>query len=66
VDLPDPHAGAGEVRIAVRAAGVNASDWKKRQFSLHVGQTFSLADVAEAHRVGESGRVRGKLVLLVD
>jgi NADPH:quinone reductase-like Zn-dependent oxidoreductase len=31
VDLPDPHAGPGEVRIAVRATGVNASDWKKRQ-----------------------------------
>ena len=31
VDLPDPHPGPGEVRIAVRAAGINASDWKKRQ-----------------------------------
>ncbi|GHB37495.1 oxidoreductase [Streptomyces xanthochromogenes] len=31
VDLPDPQPGPGEVRIAVRAAGVNASDWKKRQ-----------------------------------
>ena len=31
VDLPDPHPGANEIRIAVRAAGVNASDWKKRQ-----------------------------------
>ncbi|WP_026196946.1 NADP-dependent oxidoreductase [Sciscionella marina] len=31
VDLPDPHPGPGEVRIRVRAAGVNASDWKKRQ-----------------------------------
>lgn len=30
VDLPDPHPGPGEVRIAVRAAGVNASDWKTR------------------------------------
>jgi NADPH:quinone reductase-like Zn-dependent oxidoreductase len=30
VDLPDPHPGPGEVRIAVRAAGVNPSDWKKR------------------------------------
>jgi NADPH:quinone reductase-like Zn-dependent oxidoreductase len=30
VDLPDPHPGPGRVRIAVRAAGVNASDWKKR------------------------------------
>jgi NADPH:quinone reductase-like Zn-dependent oxidoreductase len=31
VDLPDPHPGPGQVRIAVHAAGVNASDWKKRQ-----------------------------------
>src|ERR1700743_128987 len=29
VDLPDPHPGPGQVRIAVRAAGVNPSDWKK-------------------------------------
>jgi len=31
VDLPDPHPGVGEIRIKVRAAGVNASDWKKRR-----------------------------------
>jgi NADPH:quinone reductase-like Zn-dependent oxidoreductase len=31
VDLPDPHPGPGQVRIAVRAAGVNQSDWKKRE-----------------------------------
>jgi NADPH:quinone reductase-like Zn-dependent oxidoreductase len=31
VDLPDPHPGPGQVQIAVRAAGVNPSDWKKRQ-----------------------------------
>jgi len=31
VEVPDPHPGPGEVRIVVRAAGVNASDWKKRQ-----------------------------------
>jgi NADPH:quinone reductase-like Zn-dependent oxidoreductase len=36
------------------------------QFSLPVGQTFPLADVGDAHRVGEAGRVRGKLVLLID
>lgn len=30
-EMADPHAGPGEVRIAVRAAGVNASDWKKRE-----------------------------------
>ena len=36
------------------------------RFSLPVGQTFPLTDVAEAHRVSEDGHVRGKLVLLVD
>ncbi|MBE7190159.1 NADP-dependent oxidoreductase [Jatrophihabitans endophyticus] len=36
------------------------------EFSVRVGGTFALADVAQAHRAGESGSVRGKLVLLVD
>lgn len=31
MELPDPRPGPGQVRIAVRAAGVNASDWKKRR-----------------------------------
>ncbi|WP_406208977.1 NADP-dependent oxidoreductase [Kitasatospora sp. NBC_01560] len=31
VDLPAPHPGPGQIRIAVRAAGVNVSDWKKRR-----------------------------------
>src|SRR5580692_4103054 len=31
VDLPEPQPGPGQVRIAVRAAGVNPSDWKKRE-----------------------------------
>jgi NADPH:quinone reductase-like Zn-dependent oxidoreductase len=31
VDLPDPHPGSGQIRIAVRAAGVSLSDWKKRK-----------------------------------
>jgi NADPH:quinone reductase-like Zn-dependent oxidoreductase len=30
-DLPDPYPGPGQVWIAVRAAGVSLSDWKKRQ-----------------------------------
>ena len=30
VDVEEPHAGPGQVRIAVRAAGVNAIDWKLR------------------------------------
>src|SRR3954454_21829646 len=29
-DVPEPHPEAGEVRIAVRAAGVNPVDWKAR------------------------------------
>lgn len=30
VEVDEPHAGAGQVRIAVRAAGVNGLDWKIR------------------------------------
>ncbi len=30
VDIDEPQAGPGQVRIAVRAAGVNPSDWKRR------------------------------------
>lgn len=66
VDVPDPHPGRGEVRIAVRAAGVNASDWKKRQGLMdpHLPQTlgyeaagfvdelgFGVTDVAPGDRV---------------
>ncbi|MGH7922197.1 MAG: NADP-dependent oxidoreductase, partial [Candidatus Dormibacteraceae bacterium] len=31
VELANPHPGPGQFRIAVRAAGDNPSDWKKRQ-----------------------------------
>ena len=31
VDVEPPHPGPGEVRITVRAAGVNPSDWKRRE-----------------------------------
>ena len=30
-EVPEPHAGTGQVRIAVRCAGVNPSDWKRRE-----------------------------------
>jgi NADPH:quinone reductase-like Zn-dependent oxidoreductase len=30
VELPDPHPGRGQVRVAVRAVGVNPIDWKMR------------------------------------
>ena len=35
------------------------------RFSVPVGQTFPLTEVADAHRAGEAGQMRGKLVLLV-
>ena len=33
-DADEPHAGSGQVRIAVRAAGVNPIDWKERSGAL--------------------------------
>ena len=57
VDLPDPHPGPGQVRIAVRAAGINASDWKKRA---------GLMDPKLSQTLGYEGHTRGKLVLLID
>jgi NADPH:quinone reductase-like Zn-dependent oxidoreductase len=30
VEFDEPHAGPGEIRVAVRAAGVNGIDWKVR------------------------------------
>lgn len=35
------------------------------QFSLPVARTFPLADIADAHRLSETGHVRGRLVLTV-
>jgi NADPH:quinone reductase-like Zn-dependent oxidoreductase len=35
-------------------------------FSLPVARTFPLADIAEAHRISETGHPRGKLVLIVE
>jgi NADPH:quinone reductase-like Zn-dependent oxidoreductase len=37
-DAPVPHAGSGQIRIAVRAASVNAIDWKTLAGSLSGGQ----------------------------
>jgi NADPH:quinone reductase-like Zn-dependent oxidoreductase len=55
VDLPDPHAGPGQVRIAVRAAGVNPSDWKKREGLLggELPQTMGYEAAGVVDEVGE-------------
>ena len=46
VDLPDPHPGPGQVRISVRAAGVNPSDWKKREGLMDEGLPQTLGHEA--------------------
>jgi NADPH:quinone reductase-like Zn-dependent oxidoreductase len=38
---PDPHAGAGQIRIAVRAASVNPIDWKIIAGSMSGGQPMA-------------------------
>jgi NADPH:quinone reductase-like Zn-dependent oxidoreductase len=55
----------GDTGRAIYALALVGGLVESGKFSLPVGETFPLADVAEAHRVGEAGRVRGKLVLLV-
>lgn len=55
VDLPDPHPGPGEIRIAVRAAGMNASDWKKRQglMDQELPQTLGYEAAGVVDEIGE-------------
>lgn len=57
---------AGDAGRALHAlAGIGALVESGR-FSVRVARTYPLAEVAQAHRAGEQGHVRGKLVLLVD
>jgi len=37
MDVPDPHPGPGQVRVAVHAAGISGTDWKLRQGMLTFG-----------------------------
>jgi len=55
VDLPDPRPGPGRLRIAVRAAGVNPSDWKKRQGLMDPGlpQTLGYEAAGVVDKLGE-------------
>ena len=50
VEVEAPHAGPGEVRIRVRAAGVNPSDWKRRE-----GQYSAFEDVHFPAGLGVEG-----------
>src|SRR5256885_15813181 len=40
-DAPEPHAGPGQVRIAVRAASVNPIDWKSLSGAVAGGRPMS-------------------------
>jgi NADPH:quinone reductase-like Zn-dependent oxidoreductase len=49
-------------RMGMEALASLAADGKLRP---HVERTFALEAAAEAHRLGEQGRTRGKIVLTV-
>lgn len=55
VDLPDPHPSAGQVRVAVRAAGVNPIDWKVRSGAMggDLPQTTGQEAAGVVDEVGE-------------
>ena len=55
VDLPDPHPDPGQIRISVRAAGVNPSDWKKRKGLMDSGlpQTMGYEAAGVVDELGE-------------
>ncbi len=54
-DIPEPHASSGEVRVRVRAAGVNASDWKKRsgQMDQELPQTMGYEAAGIVDEIGK-------------
>ena len=56
---------SGDAGRAVHALAQIGALIESGRFSLPVAQTFPLAEIAEAHRVGESGHGRAKLVLVV-
>jgi NADPH:quinone reductase-like Zn-dependent oxidoreductase len=70
ITIADPAAGDFGVRFS--SGGQGAADLAglaalvvAGKLSVNVDRTFPLAEVADAHRVLESGHARGKLVLLV-
>jgi NADPH:quinone reductase-like Zn-dependent oxidoreductase len=56
---------SGDAGRALHALAQIGELIESERFSLPVAHIFSLAEVAEAHRVSEEGHLRGKLVLLV-
>ncbi|MBI5160481.1 MAG: NADP-dependent oxidoreductase [Micrococcales bacterium] len=69
VDLPEPHAGAGQVRVRVHAAGLNPTDWKSLSGSvghyavqLPSGNGNDFAGVVDEVGVGVAGLAAGDRV----
>jgi NADPH:quinone reductase-like Zn-dependent oxidoreductase len=52
-------------RSAARLAELAALH-EQGELQIHIGRRFPLREAAEAHRQGETGHGRGKLVLVVD
>jgi len=57
-EMPDPHPGAGEVRIRIAASGINPGDIKKRQDSFGLGMPYSRVvphsdGAGQVHQVGD-------------
>ena len=70
VETGEPHAGPGEIRIAVRAAGVNPTDWKFRAgylrekvpLSLPAGSGLDAAGIVDELGDGADGAALGDAV----
>lgn len=56
---------SGDSGRALHALGVLGGLIESGRFAFPAVRTFPLAEVAEAHRISEEGKVRGKLVLLI-
>ncbi|WP_407700340.1 NADP-dependent oxidoreductase [Streptomyces beihaiensis] len=59
VDVPRPAPGVGEILVAVRAAGVNPTDWKHRAMAIFLGEPpytlgWDVSGVVEAVGMGVS------------
>jgi NADPH:quinone reductase-like Zn-dependent oxidoreductase len=56
---------SGDAGRAVHALAEIGELIESGRFALPVAQTFPLTKIAQAHRAGEDGHMRGKLVLVV-
>jgi NADPH:quinone reductase-like Zn-dependent oxidoreductase len=72
ITLIDPDAASLNVRFTTGSEGrayyalTAAADlFEQRRFTMPVARTFPFTDLAEAHRLSETGHVRGKLVVVL-